>query len=73
MIQALHLFTPCRGQVQVKAFGVNRDSMPQKHGQFNDIPFWRESVWTYRNQQLYYEKDKRDGLWPKDGGSATAR
>ncbi|MHC4512668.1 MAG: hypothetical protein ACYS5W_03115 [Planctomycetota bacterium] len=67
VLQALYLFTPCRDQVEVKAFGVHGDSMPQKHGQFNDIPFWRKSVWDPDNSKLYYDRDKQQGLWPVDG------
>lgn len=67
VIQALHVFTPCIDQVQVKAFGVEGDSMPQKHTHFNDIPFWRRSVWDWSNPRLFYERDKQDGLWPRDG------
>jgi hypothetical protein len=45
MIQAIHLFEDVREQVTFKGFEVIEDKIPQKHGQFNDGPFWRQEFW----------------------------
>jgi hypothetical protein len=42
---ALHVFAPVRERVTLKGFALNGDSLPQKHGDFNDCPFWRREFW----------------------------
>jgi pimeloyl-ACP methyl ester carboxylesterase len=44
-IPAIHLFEPVMDQVHLKAFGVDGDSLPQRHGDFNDCPFWNRDFW----------------------------
>ncbi|MCC7011673.1 MAG: hypothetical protein IT454_03840 [Planctomycetes bacterium] len=44
-ISALHVFESVRERVSIKAFAVEGDSKPQKHGQFYDGPFWRPAIW----------------------------
>lgn len=44
-LQALHLFRSIQSRMTVKAFGVEGDSKPQQHGDFNLCPFWRRSFW----------------------------
>ncbi len=52
-IQALHVFESVRGQVTMKGFGVRPDSKPQKHGDFNDCPYWKRDFWN-PDGQMYY-------------------
>jgi hypothetical protein len=54
--QALHLFKDVRGQVTLKGFDAISDHMPQKHGEFNDCPFWQKEFWEI-NEHLSYSKD----------------
>ncbi|MSR46931.1 MAG: hypothetical protein EXS13_07695 [Planctomycetes bacterium] len=44
-IPALHLFEPVKEHFNAKAFGVKGDSLPQRHGDFNDCPFWKQEFW----------------------------
>ncbi len=54
LIQALQIFMDVQKQVTIKGFGVDGDSLPQKHGDFNQCPFWRRSFWDPENKELYY-------------------
>ncbi len=53
VVQALPLFAPVRDRVSFKAFTVDGDTLPQKHGQFNEIPFWRPSTWSTDGVMAY--------------------
>ncbi|MFG0318813.1 MAG: hypothetical protein ACF8XB_16185 [Planctomycetota bacterium JB042] len=44
--QALHVFRDVRDRVAVKAFDARDDLVPQKHGDFDEGPFWRRSYWS---------------------------
>lgn len=44
LMQALHLFRPVRSQLRVHAFGVAPGSKPQRHSDFQRIPFWRSTL-----------------------------
>jgi len=44
-LPAIHLFESVFEQVHFKAFGVDGDSKPQRHGDFNTCPFWRRDFW----------------------------
>lgn len=48
LLQATHLIPrDLRGRVTLKAFGVGRySSGPQKHGDFDEYPFWKSSFWA---------------------------
>lgn len=43
IIQALHVFKNVRDRFFLKGFGVDGDSKPQRHGEFNLCPFWKEN------------------------------
>lgn len=44
-VPAVGRFASVRKQVHIKAFDVEGDSYPQKHGHFFEIPFWRPSAY----------------------------
>lgn len=52
-LQALAIFNPVQDQVSIKAFGVDGGSMPQKHGEFNDCPFWTREFRDPESTRLY--------------------
>jgi hypothetical protein len=64
IMPALHIFKEVRDQVSIKAFGVDRDSLPQKHGDFNLCPFWERSFWK-TDGPLYYYPQKQGRPLPK--------
>jgi hypothetical protein len=45
-LPALHLFESVHRQVHVKAFGLEDGSLPQRHGDFNQCPFWTRAFWN---------------------------
>ncbi|MDF1837901.1 MAG: hypothetical protein P1V35_08535 [Planctomycetota bacterium] len=53
----LHLFTPIRKHMGVKVFSVHGDSIPQRHGDFNDGPFWRSEYWSTEGPSAYHLHD----------------
>ena len=54
LMQALQLFHDVRKQVSVKAFGVEPGSIPQRHGDFSECPFWREEFWDETGPLTYF-------------------
>ncbi|MHC5064785.1 MAG: lipase family protein [Planctomycetota bacterium] len=52
-LQALAIFNPVQDQVSIKAFGVDGGSMPQKHGEFNECPFWTREFRDPNSKRLY--------------------
>jgi hypothetical protein len=66
VLPALRLFArePVRGRVTIKAFGVEGDSIPQQHGQFNRCPFWKRSFWSPDGPLLYFD-DGSGNVTPK--------
>ncbi len=57
VIPAIHLFEPVMSQVHFKAFGVDGDSLPQRHGDFNDCPFWLRDFWHPERMPLIPARD----------------
>ncbi len=55
-VPALNLFAKVREQVHIKAFSVGPDSVPVAHGQFHDIPFWRQEAYATSGVENY-DKD----------------
>lgn len=53
----LHLFGPIRKHMGVKVFSVHGDSIPQRHGDFNDGPFWRPTYWSTDGPSAYHLHD----------------
>ncbi len=55
ILQALQIFAKktIRGRVTIKAFGVEGNSLPQTHGQFNECPFWEKDFWNPEGPFLY--------------------
>ncbi len=45
LMQVLHLFHSVGRQMAIKGFGVDDDSIPQRHGDFSNCPFWRREFW----------------------------
>ena len=39
-----------RGQIYIKGFGYNNDTVPQLHGDFNDLAneFWKNDFWEIK-------------------------
>lgn len=58
LLQALQVFKPVMSQVTIKGFGVEGDSLPQKHGDFNLCPYWRESFWDPDDLRLYHASNR---------------
>jgi len=56
LMQALHVFKKVSERMTLKAFGVDGDTIPQKHGDFNDCPFWRKLFWL-TSGPLTYPRD----------------
>jgi len=56
VMAALHLFEPVKEQFHVKGFGVEGDSLPQRHGDFNDCPFWKREFWDPEQLPLIAEE-----------------
>lgn len=52
-ILALHVFQPVQELVSLKGFGVDGDSLPQRHGDFNRCPFWQRAFWDPDDQTFY--------------------
>jgi hypothetical protein len=52
-VSALNVFYSVRTQVTIKAFSVEGDSKPQKHGQFNEGPFWQLKTWRHDGIEHY--------------------
>ncbi len=52
-IQSLHLFREIADRMTVKAFGVDGDSKPTKHGDFNLCPYWQHSFWDPLGPMVY--------------------
>ena len=53
VLQALPMFAGVREQFSVKGFAVDEDTIPQKHGDFNRCPFWRETFWCTEGPYSY--------------------
>lgn len=56
VIQALHLFRDVRAQVFIKGFDVSKDTIPVKHGDFNNCEFWKKEFWIL-DGPLSYKKE----------------
>ena len=56
LMRALHLFRDVRSRVSVKAFGVEPNSIPQRHGDFSECPFWREEFWDETGPLTYFRR-----------------
>ena len=52
IIPAVHLFHEVQDHVVFKSFDREHGRIPQKHGEFNDIPFWRESCWQVEESEV---------------------
>ena len=56
VVNALHVFKSVKERFVVKAFGVAPGSLPQRHGQFSDCPFWRTEFRDPSRAFLFFRK-----------------
>ena len=49
----LHLYRDVSTAFHIKGFGVRPESRPQRHGQFNECPFWRSDFWDPEGRKCY--------------------
>ncbi len=52
----MHMFEPIHDHFHVKVFGVDGDSIPGSHGDFNQGPFWRPDFWS-TDGEMHYDRD----------------
>jgi pimeloyl-ACP methyl ester carboxylesterase len=53
LLQTIKLFHTIEKRMTVKGFGVRGSCLPQKHGQFNQCPYWRASFWAPTGPMMY--------------------
>lgn len=56
-LAAIHLFRDVQKQMTAKAFSAVGEDRPQEHGEFNEVPFWRQPFWDPAGPLSYPRDD----------------